>query len=143
MSAAEIIDAGRYMVLGTADEQGRPWASPVWFAPDGYRRFLWVSRTETRHSGNLAVRPELSIVIFDSGVPIGTGVGVYMDAVAEQLTGAEAEAGMAIFSRRSLAQGGREWTVADVSTPAELRLYRATAAEQWLGEHDRRTPVVL
>jgi len=143
VSAAEIIDAGRYMVLGTADEQGRPWASPVWFAPDGYRRFLWVSRTETRHSGNLAVRPELSIVIFDSGVPIGTGVGVYMDAVAEQLAGAEAEAGMAIFSRRSLAQGGREWTVADVSTPAELRLYRATAAEQWLGERDRRTPVAL
>ena len=143
MSAREIIDAGRYMVLGTADEQGRPWASPVWFAPDGYRRFLWVSRTETRHSSNLAVRPELSIVIFDSGVPIGTGVGVYMDAVAEQLTGPEAEAGMAVFSRRSRAQGGREWTVEDVSPPAELRLYRATASEQWLGERDRRTPVAL
>ena len=141
MTAREIIDAGRYMVLGTADEQGVPWVSPVWYAPDGYRHFLWVSREDTRHSRNLAVRPQLSIVVFDSNAPIGTGVGVYMDAVAEQLT--DAEHGIAIFSRRSLAQGGREWTVADVSPPAELRLYRATVSEQWLGERDRRTPVNL
>jgi uncharacterized protein YhbP (UPF0306 family) len=143
VTAREIIDGGRYMVLGTADEQGRPWASPVWYTPDGYRSFLWVSRPETRHSRNLAVRAELSIVIFDSGAPIGTGVGVYMDAVAEQLTGPEAEQGMALFSRRSLAQGGHEWTVADVSPPAEVRLYRATATTQYLGERDRRTPVNL
>jgi nitroimidazol reductase NimA-like FMN-containing flavoprotein (pyridoxamine 5'-phosphate oxidase superfamily) len=137
----EIIDGGSYMVLATADEQGIPWASPVWYAPDGYQRFLWVSRLETRHSRNLAVRPQLSIVIFDSGAPIGTGQGVYMDAVAEQLS----DAGHAIdvFSRRSLAQGGHEWTVADVSPPAELRVYCATATEQWLGHRDRRTPVSL
>ena len=143
MTAREIIDAGSYMVLGTADEHGVPWASPVWYAPDGYRRFLWVSRPETRHSRNLAVRPELGVVIFDSGAPIGTGVGVYMDAVAEQLTGPEAERGMALFSSRSLAQGGHEWTVADVTAPAELRLYRATVTAQFLGEVDRRTPVDL
>ena len=136
MTPEEIIDAGRYMVLATADEQGVPWASPVWYAPDGHRRFLWVSRPETRHSRNLAVRPQLSIVIFDSTAPIGTGEGVYMDAVAEQLT--EPQTAIEVFSRRSLAQGGGEWTAADVSAPAELRLYRATASEQWIGRRDRR-----
>lgn len=143
MKPQEIIDVGAYMVLATADEQGVPWASPVWYAPDGYRRFLWVSRLETRHSRNLAVRPQLSIVIFDSGAPIGTGEGVYMDAVAEQLAGAEAEHGIAVFSRRSVAQGGDEWTMEDVSPPAELRLYRATVTEQFVGRRDRRTPVSL
>jgi uncharacterized protein YhbP (UPF0306 family) len=143
VTAREIIDAGRYMTLATADEQGVPWASPVWFAPDGYRSFLWVSRLDTRHSRNLAVRPELSIVIFDSHVPIGTGQGVYMEAVAEQLSGADAEHGIAIFSRRSLAQGGVEWTAADVSPPADKRLYRANVTAQFLGERDRRTPVSL
>ena len=93
------------MVLATADEDGVPWASPVWFAPDGYTRFLWVSREDTRHSRNLAVRPQLSIVIFDSSAPIGTGEGVYMDAVAEQL--GEPEEAIGIFSRRSVAQGGQ------------------------------------
>jgi uncharacterized protein YhbP (UPF0306 family) len=135
----EIIDRGRYMVLATADEDGVPWASPVWYAPDGYRRFLWVSRLDTRHSRNLAVRPQLSIVIFDSGAPIGTGEGVYMDAVAEQL--AEPEQAIDVFSRRSVAQGGGEWTVADVSPPAEVRLYRANASEQWIGRRDRRQPL--
>ena len=141
MTAREIIDAGRYMTLGTADEQGVPWVSPVWYAPDGYRRFLWVSREETRHSRNLAVRPaaehrHLRFRSADRDRP-----GVYMDAVAEQLT--DTEHGIAIFSRRSVAQGGHEWTVADVSPPAEVRLYRATVSEQWLGERDRRTPVSL
>ena len=136
MTAEEIIDAGRYMVLATADENGVPWASPVWYAPDGYTRFLWVSREDTRHSRNLAVRPQLSIVIFDSSAPIGTGEGVYMDAVAEQL--AEPMREIEIFSRRSVEQGGGAWTVADISQPAEIRLYRATASEQWIGRRDRR-----
>jgi len=35
-----IIDTNRYMVLATADQDGRPWASPVFFAADGYRDFL-------------------------------------------------------------------------------------------------------
>ena len=135
MTPEEIIDAGRYMVLATADDQGVPWASPVWYAPEDHRNFLWVSRPDTRHSRNLAVRPQLSIVIFDSTAPIGTGEGVYMDAVAELLDEPEA---IEVFSRRSVAQGGHEWTVADVSPPAELRLYRATATEQWIGRRDRR-----
>jgi uncharacterized protein YhbP (UPF0306 family) len=134
----EIIDAARYMVLATADEDGVPWASPVWFAPDGYTRFLWVSREDTRHSRNLAVRPQLSIVIFDSSAPIGTGEGVYMDAVAEQLSEPQRES--EVFSRRSVEQGGREWTVADFTPPGDRRLYRATATERWLGRHDRRQP---
>ncbi len=143
MTARAIIDAGRYMVLATADEHGVPWASPVWYAPDGYRRFLWVSRPDTRHSRNLGARPELSIVIFDSHAPLGTGQGVYMEAFAEQLAAPDDEHGIAVFSRRSAAQGAPEWTVADVRPPAELRLYLATAAAQYLGERDRRTPVSL
>ena len=139
MTPHEIIDAARYMVLATADEDGVPWASPVWFAPDGYTRFLWVSREDTRHSRNLAARPQLSIVIFDSSTPIDTGEGVYMDALAQQVD--ELGPAIEIFSRRSVAQGGGEWTVADVSPPAELRLYRATATEQWIGRRDRRQPV--
>src|SRR4029453_15973481 len=34
--ARAIIDGNRYMVLGTADEGGRPWVSPVYYAPSGY-----------------------------------------------------------------------------------------------------------
>ena len=66
--AREIIQSNRYMVLATADEDGVPWATPVWFAQSDYRRFIWVSSPDRRHSRNVSARPEVSIVIFDSHV---------------------------------------------------------------------------
>jgi nitroimidazol reductase NimA-like FMN-containing flavoprotein (pyridoxamine 5'-phosphate oxidase superfamily) len=64
--ARAIVDGNRYMVLGTAGASGRPWVSPVYYAPSGYSAFYWVSSPEAQHSRNLAARPELSIVVFDS-----------------------------------------------------------------------------
>jgi uncharacterized protein YhbP (UPF0306 family) len=140
--AREIIDANQYMVLATADEMGRPWASPVYFANSGYGEFFWVSSPEAAHSGNIAVRPEVGIAIFNSQVPIGTGQGVYMTATAEEVTGAELERGMEVFSRRSLAHGGVAWTPQDIGGATGMRLYRATATEHFIlakdGQPDHR-----
>ena len=83
-TAKAIIDANLYMVLGTADERGRPWVSPVYYAHVDYREFVWMSRPETLHSRNLVARPQISLVIFDSSTPIGTGQGVYAAAAAEE-----------------------------------------------------------
>ena len=142
--ARGIIDANLYMTLATADENGRPWVSPVYFTPEAYRELFWVSSPETQHSRNLATRGELAIVVFDSQVPIGTGQGVYMSGVAEQLTGADVDRGIAIFSRRAEGHGGSAWTAEQVRPPARHRLYRATASEHFvLDPHDRRTPVSL
>ena len=46
------IDDASYMTLATADDAGRPWASPVWYAHAGSREFFWVSAPEARHSRN-------------------------------------------------------------------------------------------
>ena len=143
--ARAIIDSNRYMVLWTADAAGRPWVSPVYYAPEGYTRFLWVSAPEATHSRNLEPRPELAIVIFDSQVAIGEGQAVYMRATAQQLSGADLERGIEVFSRVSQAHGAPAWTAADVDAPAPHRLYRAVASEHSVlepGRGDRRTPVV-
>jgi uncharacterized protein YhbP (UPF0306 family) len=143
-TAKAIIDANLYMVVGTADESGHPWVSPVYYAHVDYREFIWVSRPETLHSRNLVARPQVSIVIFDSSVPIGTGQGVYMSASAEELTGSERERGIGVFSQRSVRHGGNPWTLADVEPPARLRLYRATmSAHDLLDANDQRVPVSL
>ena len=131
VTAGEIIDESLYMVLGTADEAGRPWVSPVYFAVSGYSEFFWVSLPDARHSRNLAVRPEVSIVVFDSGVPIGTGQGVYMAARAEELSGSELERGIEVFSQRGQEHGGRAWSAADVQVPAPHRLFRASVTQHW------------
>ena len=140
-AAQAIIDENAYMTLATADAQGRPWASPVWYAVAGPTELVWVSRPQARHSQNLAARRELGIVIFDSRVAIGTGTGVYIDAVADQVPRPRVEPLLAAFSARSLAQGGHEWSAADVSGAAPVRLYRATAARVYLGVNDHRVAV--
>lgn len=143
--ARGIVDGNSYMTLATADADGRPWASPVWFAPASYRELFWVSKPGARHSLNIAVRPDVGIVIFDSTVPAGTGKAVYFEARAEEVVAAdEIERGLAVFSRRSLEQDGREWTRDDVSSTARHRLYRASASQLFvLSPEDERLPVEL
>jgi uncharacterized protein YhbP (UPF0306 family) len=144
-TARTIIDSNMYMVLGTADEAGQPWVSPVYYASAHYREFYWVSSPEVRHSRNMILRPQISIVIFDSHAPIGTGQGVYMSASAELLTGDNLDPGIAIFSETSVRHGGHEWNQADVGPSALYRLYRAAALEHWIldpaGRPDHRMPV--
>jgi len=145
--ARAIIDSNLYMVLGTADESGQPWVTPVYYAAADYKEFYWVSSLEAQHSRNLAVRQQLSIVIFDSQVPINTGQAVYRSALAEALTKADLDRGLDIYSRSALAHGGRAWKKQDALPPAPYRLYRATALEQWIldptASTDRRVLVTM
>lgn len=146
-AAKEIIDANLYMVLGTADQTGLPWATPVYFAvSDDYREFFWVSSPNATHSRNIVVRPEVGIVIFSSQVPISTGQGVYMRASAARVAEADLEEGLVIFSQRSLSHGGRAFTEEDVGGDA-MDMYRATASDYSMlardGRSDYRIPVDL
>ena len=118
--ARSIVDANRFMALGTADARGTPWVSPVWYAPLSYLEYVWVSRPGTTHCRNLAQRPQ---------------VADELDDVDDALRG---------FNRRSEAQGLRAWARAEILPPGEFRLYRATATEQFvLDDHDSRLPVHL
>jgi nitroimidazol reductase NimA-like FMN-containing flavoprotein (pyridoxamine 5'-phosphate oxidase superfamily) len=147
MTARAIIDANLYMVLATADGTGRPWSSPVYFAHGGYTEFLWVSAPEAEHSRNIAARPQVGIVIFDSHAPIGTGQGVYISALAEQVGSDHLTRGIETFSQRSLAHGGAAWTVKDVQADSGLQLYRAAADSYSIlakdGRPDHRIPAHL
>jgi nitroimidazol reductase NimA-like FMN-containing flavoprotein (pyridoxamine 5'-phosphate oxidase superfamily) len=137
--AKQAIDANQYLTLATADAAGRPWASPVWYAHRDYAEFIWVSSPDARHSRNIAERPEVAIVIFDSTVPVGSASAVYVDALAEEVTGDDVERDIAVFSERSETNGARAWTSADVRPSARHRLYRARAVEKFvLDEGDQR-----
>ena len=51
------------LTLGTADGSGRPWASSVYYAHEGYGRFYWVCSPEATRSRNIAARPRVAILI--------------------------------------------------------------------------------
>ncbi|WP_328472404.1 pyridoxamine 5'-phosphate oxidase family protein [Actinoplanes sp. NBC_00393] len=141
--ARSVIESNLYMTLGTADETGTPWAAPVCYvAAAGHREFYWASRPEARHSRNLAVRPSLSVVIFDSQVPVYQGRAVYLEAVGEQLTGADLHAGIAIYNGPAAERGSAILERTDLEAPAPHRLYRATVVQSWiLDGSDIRIPL--
>ena len=130
--ARTIIDSNRYMVLGTADEAGYPWVTPVWFASEDYKHFHWVSSPDSRHSRNVVARPEVAVAIFDSTVPVGGAQAVYMSGRAEELTGTDLERSIEVFGRLSEADVGRTWGLDDVQPPSPFRLYRATVSEHFV-----------
>lgn len=139
--ARSIIDANQFMALGTADGDGNPWVSPVWYAAIGYRSFVWVSRPGTRHSRNIEHRPQVAITIFDSHRP-GSWSAVYMAAIAAEVT--QIDDALRSFNRASLARGLRAWDRTDVVDAAQFRLYRADVTNQYvLDDHDERHPVEL
>ena len=146
----EIIDANMYMVLGTADESGQPWATPVYFSCADYREFYWISSPEVRHSRNIAIRPQISIVIFDSQVAVGKGQAVYMAAEAKELSGVDFDRGLDIYNGRfsnPADHGVRLVTAEEVRAPALYRLYRAIVSEHWIldptGHPDHRISVIV
>src|SRR5215212_3290518 len=126
--ARSVIDTNSYMALGTADGAGNPWVSPVWFASEDYRNFHWVSSPDSKHSRNVAARPEVAIAIFDSSVPVGAAQAVYMKGLAKELTGEELEQGLEVFDRASRKDIGRAWGPDDVQGSALARLYRAAVS---------------
>jgi len=64
-----IIDANLYVTLGTADAEGVPWVSPVYFATPTMPSSTGCRRRMRTHSRNIAQRSQVSMVIFDSQVP--------------------------------------------------------------------------
>ena len=148
--AKAIIDANLYMVLGTADELGQPWTTPVYFSHLDYKEFYWISSPEVKHSRNLAIRAQVSLVIFDSQVPVGKGQAVYVSAIAEELTGTDFDRGLEIYNGRFSnpeEYGVKIIQVKDLQMPALYRLYRAIASQHWVldpaGRPDHRTSVTI
>jgi nitroimidazol reductase NimA-like FMN-containing flavoprotein (pyridoxamine 5'-phosphate oxidase superfamily) len=135
--AREVLGAGSYVVLATADACGVPWATPVWFAMESRVALYWVSDPGARHSRNIAVRPQIAMVVFDSTAAPNTGQGVYMRASASQLSDPDAiKREIAVFSRESVREGMRSWEPAQVTGDARLRLYRADVHEYWILDPD-------
>jgi len=148
--AKTIINSTLYMVLGTADESGQPWVSPVYFTASKYKEFYWISSLEAKHSRNIAQRSQVSIVIFNSQVPVGKAQAVYMSAAAEELADGNLERSLVIYNGRfpdPAQHGVRDIRLEEVRPPGFYRLYRAVALEHWVldpyASPDRRTPVTL
>jgi hypothetical protein len=85
LSAAKILENSKYMTIATVCSDGSPWNTPVAPTHDGELVFRWGSNEDSIHSQNIRNEGRVFVVIFDSTAPEGTGEGVYMKGVAEEL----------------------------------------------------------
>jgi hypothetical protein len=142
--ARSILDTVAYMVLATADGDGVPWASPVWFASDGHHDLYWISAPDARHSRNIAARAEIGIVVFNSTTVPATRQALYLEATATRVDDPDAIThGVEVFTRVSVDQGLGELTIDEVTNGAAFRLYHAHAHSHWIldPDHDVRVEV--
>ena len=141
--ARSLLDANLYVTLGTADADGTPWVSPVYFASADYAEIFWVSADDARHSRNIARRPRISMVIFDSQVPTYHGRALYLSATATELAGSDLDRGLAVYPGAA-SRGATRLEPADVTEPSRYRLYRAVVTEAFvLCPRDPRRPCSL
>jgi nitroimidazol reductase NimA-like FMN-containing flavoprotein (pyridoxamine 5'-phosphate oxidase superfamily) len=120
----------RYVVLGTADEEGRPWVTPVFYAADGEHRIVWVSAPGSRHSRNIGARPEVALTVFDSHAPIGGAEALYLEATAAPVAPDARAAALAVLNTRlpDRQQLGPE----DLEPAGTLRVYRAEVTRHFV-----------
>jgi hypothetical protein len=124
--ARAVVDDNRYLTLGTTEPDGRPRVSPVSFTHDRYRAFYWVSSPEARHSRNVADRPAVALVVFDSTAAIGQGSALYLGAEATQVADADLPAQCAT-AFAAVEPGAHAFTPDELSGDQPLRLFRADA----------------
>jgi nitroimidazol reductase NimA-like FMN-containing flavoprotein (pyridoxamine 5'-phosphate oxidase superfamily) len=128
--ARRVIDTTRYLSLGTVDPDGRARVSPVYYAPDGYDTFYWMSAPQAHHSLNIGRQPNVSMVIFDSTQPVGSDVrAVYLLARAERVPDDELAAAAPIACRSRFPERPEPFPVEWLYPPERLRLWRARVTE--------------
>lgn len=123
--------SNRFMVLGTLDPSGRPRVSPVWFSLVDHQEVYWLSSPNAHHSRNIGVRPEVSMVVFNSAADPHTGQAVYLEATAGRVPGDElADACASAFRGvdRELAYTPESRTSRSCSIGRESRPRRSTCA---------------
>lgn len=133
-----LLAENRYLVIATSDGDGRPWATPVFFAADGAHRVVWVSAPDSRHSRNIANRPEVAVTVFDSHAPIGGAEAVYLEATAAAVGGGggggdadgERTAALALLNARLPAD--KQLSRDDLEPAGPMRLYQATITRHYV-----------
>ena len=143
--ARSVLDETCYAVLATADADGNPWVTPVWFANDGLERLYWLSWPGSRHSQLIEQRPEIALTVFDTSAVPNAGTAFYASARAGQCPDEQLDHGLRILNRRSQAQGIGEFTRERTTGQSRLRLYVAEITEAWVldqdADVDQRAPV--
>lgn len=115
--------------LATVSPDGRPWNSPLYVAFDANFSFYWSSHVDAVHSLNIAAKPEILLVVFDSIASDQTGSAVYFRGKARELAeGVSVKRALDCLARR---KNDVPKTPADFAAPYPRRVYQAVVDTIW------------
>ncbi len=133
--AKEIISVSSYVVLATVSDKGEPWNAPVFYASDESLNFYWGSYKGAQHSQNIENNGLVYIVIFNSTAKPGSGEGVYIRAVAQEVKD-ESE----IRKAHKLLWGKHVvpyWKIEQFFGNTPIRMYKAVPKKIWMNGEGR------
>lgn len=112
------------------DKNGQPWNSPVFSAFDESYNFYWGSYIDSQHSKNIRLTSKAFIVIYDSTVEAGEGLGVYIKAKCIELTNSKEieQAHKLLQKRRPVPY----WRLDELQKQSPIRLYKAIPEQVWV-----------
>ena len=124
--ARAVVDSNHYLTLGTTEPDHRPRLSPVYFTHAGYRTYYWVSSPAAQHSRNIASRPAVALVVFDSTAAVGQGSALYVGGEAAMVADEDLPVHCAA-AFAGVGPGAHAFAPHELSGAAPLRLFRAEA----------------
>lgn len=83
--AKHIITSNQYLTLGTSNQHGEFWLSPVAYAYDNKFNFYFISLPTSKHSQNLNTNSHVVFTIFNSQQNFGEGVGLQIEGEAKRI----------------------------------------------------------
>lgn len=126
-----IIENNDLMTVATANQDGKPWVSPVGYAFDESYNLYWVSHKDAIHSENVRLKPGVAIVIVGNN-PDGNMDGVYFDATAVELNDVtELPAAIKLVDSRNKDAKYAIGSVENATGDAVWRIYKATPRSVW------------
>ncbi len=128
--AKELIKKIPYITIATISKDGHPWNAPVFAAYDENYNFYWGTDKNSQKSKNIVFNKNVFLVIYDSNDHPGEGFGVYIKAVAEELTDPkEIEMAHKLICYRHIVP---YWKLEEVQGDTPIRLYKATLEKVWV-----------
>jgi nitroimidazol reductase NimA-like FMN-containing flavoprotein (pyridoxamine 5'-phosphate oxidase superfamily) len=130
-TARKILQEIHYATVATVDNNGEPWNTPVFCAPEGYTLY-WSSHPSSVHSKNIANNNKAFIVIYNSKAGEGEGTGLYIEASVSMLENEEEIShGLDLLGdRRGKPFSHPEKFIGD----GPQRIYRATPLRLWTND---------
>ena len=128
--AKEILANIRYVTIASASSEAEPWSTPVLAVFDDQYSCYWTSLNNTQHSKNIQENGRVYLTCFDSTVLPGEGGGVYMQALAEEMTDPTEinRAAELLYTRKGKPVRKAEEFLGD----SLKRMYKATPQKFWI-----------